>query len=151
GSVPIGVAVTPDGKFVFVVNSYSENVTVIATATNTVVATVGVGKGPQGVAPQGVAVTPDGKFVYVTNLGIFPALGTVSAIATASNPVTATVGLGSVPLGVTVSPGGKFVYAANEVSDTVSVIATSSNTATATVGVGSGPFGVAATPDGKFV
>ncbi len=55
----IGVAVTPDGKKVYVVNQYSSNVSVIDTATNQITS-VSVGNGP-----YGVAITPDGKEVYV--------------------------------------------------------------------------------------
>jgi len=51
GSAPGGVAVTPDGKHVYVVNFGSNNVSVIDTITtpNTVVATVTVGTNPDGV------------------------------------------------------------------------------------------------------
>src|SRR5262245_11504367 len=62
GSLPEGIAVTPDGKHVYVANGNSNTVSVIDTATNTVVATVPIGFGP-----VGVAVTPDGKHVYVAN------------------------------------------------------------------------------------
>ena len=44
---------------------HSSTVSVIATATNTVIATI-----PVGVAPIGVAVTPDGSKVYVANFAI---------------------------------------------------------------------------------
>jgi YVTN family beta-propeller protein len=56
------VAVTPDGSKVYVANSNSNTVSVIATASNAVVATITVGA----FAP-GVAVTPDGSRVYVAN------------------------------------------------------------------------------------
>ncbi len=47
GASPVGVAVTPDGAFVYVANFGSNNtVSVIATASNTVIATVPVGDGP---------------------------------------------------------------------------------------------------------
>jgi YVTN family beta-propeller protein len=62
--VPFGVAVTPDGSKVYVTNLLSNTVSVIATATNTVSATIAVGD-----HPEGVAVTPDGSKVYVTKLG----------------------------------------------------------------------------------
>ena len=88
GSGPIGVAVTPDGKHAYVTNIDSNNVSVIDTATNTVVATVPVGNNP-----CGVAVTPDGKHVYVTNDGS----NTVSVIDTATNTVVATVPVGTWP------------------------------------------------------
>jgi YVTN family beta-propeller protein len=62
GPGPLGVAVTPDGAYVYVVNVLSDNVSVIETATNTVVATVAVGP-----RPRAVAITPDGAHAYVTN------------------------------------------------------------------------------------
>ena len=90
------MAITPDGAFAYVANSVSNTVSVIATATNTVVATVaGVGS-----MPSGVAITPDGAFAYVgANAG-----STVSVIATATNTVVATVGVGSEPFGVAITP-----------------------------------------------
>ena len=99
GRLPVGVAVRPDGAFVYVAISFpffSPNlVSVIDTATNSVVATVRVGDGP-----VGVAVSPDGSRVYVTNAGD----GTVSVIDTATNSVVATVPVGVLPLGVAVAP-----------------------------------------------
>jgi YVTN family beta-propeller protein len=77
-----GVAVTPDGKHVYVANQGGNSVSVIDTAINTVVKTVLVGT-----SPSGVAVTPDGKHVYVANQGS----NGVSVIDTASNTVVATV------------------------------------------------------------
>ncbi len=65
GSLPIGVAVAPDGARVYVANSGSNTVSVISTTTNppSVVATV-----PVGAEPLGVAVTPDGAHVYTANV-----------------------------------------------------------------------------------
>jgi YVTN family beta-propeller protein len=71
--------------FAYISNSGSNTVSVINTATNTVVATVSVGTNP-----FGVAMTPDGSRVYVTNEGS----NTVSVIDTATNTVTATVPVG---------------------------------------------------------
>ena len=50
GSLPCGVAVTPDGALVYVANAGGDTVSVIDTATNTVVATVPVGS-PIGTGP----------------------------------------------------------------------------------------------------
>jgi YVTN family beta-propeller protein len=61
GSIPVcgcpaGLAVTPDGSEVYVVNGHSDNVSVIATATNTVVGSpIPVGKFP---GPFGVFIQP---------------------------------------------------------------------------------------------
>jgi len=51
GTTPHGVAITPDGAYAYVGNEYSSTVSVINTATNTVVDTVtGVAVAPEGVA-----------------------------------------------------------------------------------------------------
>src|SRR5262245_44086556 len=68
------------------VTSAGNTVSVMDTATNTVVATV-----PVGAAPFGVAVTPNGAFAYVTNVSD----NTVSVISAATNSVVATVPVGT--------------------------------------------------------
>jgi YVTN family beta-propeller protein len=112
GIVPIGVAITPDGGRVYVVNvNFSPfppfppgEVSVIDTATNTVVKTVAVGAGP-----RAVAITPDGAHAYVTNFldlltvdGI-PVDGSVSVIELATNTVVDTVPLAGGPNWVTIA------------------------------------------------
>jgi YVTN family beta-propeller protein len=158
---PFGVAVTPDGSKVYVTNggddnpvfgvTFGDTVSVIDTATNTMVATIGVGANP-----FGVAVTPDGSKVYVTNRGDNPLFGgTVSVIDTATNTVVATIGVGILPRGVAVTPDGSKVYVAND-NSSVSVIDTATNTEVATItfdpdplyGVWPSPYGVAVTRDG---
>jgi YVTN family beta-propeller protein len=76
------VAIAPgDGGKIWVTNPLDNLVAVIDSGeyingmrpTNTVTATIGVGK-----TPAGVAITPDGRFAYVTNSGD----GTVSVIST---------------------------------------------------------------------
>ncbi|MDW5549607.1 PKD domain-containing protein [Methanosarcina sp.] len=142
GSLPAGVAVSPDGTKVYVANRGSNTVSVIDAATNTVTATMDVGSGP-----NGIAVNPDGTKVYVTNMYS----DTVSVIDAATNTVTTTVNVGSYPWGVAVSPSGTKVYVSSTGSDTVSVIDTATNKVTATVPVGSFPIGIAVKPDGTKV
>jgi YVTN family beta-propeller protein len=81
-----GVAITPDGRFVYVPNQGYDYVAVIETATNAVVDTV-----PVETSPFGDAITPDGAHVYVPNLDT----GTVSVLGTSTNTVSTTVPLGS--------------------------------------------------------
>ena len=75
--------------FAYVANQSSSNVSVIDTATNTVVATILIGG-----HPAGVAITPDGKRAYVTNTGS----DTISVIDTATNAVEVTVAAGHFPM-----------------------------------------------------
>ena len=143
-ALPAGAA-----PFAYVTNASSNTVSVIDTATNTVVATVPVGNGEVAnpfLFPSGVAVTPDGKHTYVTNASS----NTVSVIDTATNTVVATVPVGINPYGVAIAPDGKRAYVANANSNTVSVIDTATNTVVATVLPDTGPIGVAITPDGKY-
>ncbi len=81
--------------FAYVANAGRGNVSVIDTATNTVVATVLGGAGS-----KGVAITADGALAYVTNAGS----DNVSVIDTATNTVVAKVLVGSVPIGVAITP-----------------------------------------------
>lgn len=142
-SIPIGIAVTPNGASVYVTNFGTDTVAVIATATNTVTATIPVGGGP-----SRVAITPDGTKAYVSNeFG-----GTVSVINTATNTlVGGPISVGSSPAGVAITPNGAYAYVANFGSNDVSVIATATNTVTSTIPVGSEPLDLAVTPNGTSV
>lgn len=78
---PVAIAITPDGTRAYVDNEADSTISVIDTATNTVVATI-----PENV-PTGIAITPDSTRAYVTNL----ISNTVSVIDTTNNTVVATV------------------------------------------------------------
>ncbi len=156
GDLPFGVAITPDGTRAYVANQSSGTVSVIATATNTVVATVTLSTRP---FPYVVAITPNGLRAYVANAG-GPSDSTVSVIDTdplslTFNSVVATVAM-TVPTGalegVAVTPDGTRVYVTNVgiccfgPPGTVQAIDTASNTVVATVPVaGRVPIGIAIT------
>lgn len=78
GDAPLGIAVTPNGSYVYVTNQDDDTVSVIRTSDNTVVDTISVGDGP-----YGIAVTPNGNYVYVTNF----IDDTVSVIRAVDTPV----------------------------------------------------------------
>ncbi|MGC5124300.1 hypothetical protein ACPXBE_25875, partial [Escherichia coli] len=69
----------------YVANSSDNTVSVINAATNTVTATIAVGRNP-----FGITLSPDGSKLYVVN----SADATVSAVNTATNTVTATIAVG---------------------------------------------------------
>jgi len=136
-----GATPTPCAVLAYIVNDISNNVSVVDTSNNTVVATMPL----PGNIPNGVAVKPDGTRAYVTCSGS----NSVVVIDTLNNTVMTTVDLPAPaqPQGVAVTPDGTRAYVANLGTNTVSVIDTSSNTVVATVGVGF-PRGVAINPDG---
>jgi len=122
-----------------------DNVSVIDTTTNAVVATIqSVGK-----FPRGVAITPDGAFAYVVNQGS----ANVSVIDINLKTVVGTINLaaGAEPLKVAITPDGAFAYVPNPSSTDVFVIDTVTNTVVATVEGINSPGGLAITPDGTFV
>src|SRR5438552_3982184 len=142
----LGAGAADAQDFAYVANAASNSVSVIDTASNTVVATVGVGS-----RPFGVAITPDRARAYVTNgaaaqdlsRATLASSNPVSGIVTASNAVVTAVGGGSRAFGVAITPDGTRAYVTNTASQSVSVINTASNTVVATVGVGQFPLGVA--------
>ncbi|GAB2814309.1 hypothetical protein GCM10027176_18620 [Actinoallomurus bryophytorum] len=133
-TAPKAVTVVQQRTLAYVTNFNANTVSVIDTATNTVIDTITVGG-----APVDVAFNPRGTRAYVTN----SASNTVSVINTATNTVIDTIGVGSVPAGVAVSPGGTRVYVTNNGANTVSVIDTATNTVIATITVGAFPIRVA--------
>ena len=151
GSLTEEVAISPDGAFVYVTDFFGSctpgtwfgrcGVSVIETATNSVIDTIRVGR-----RPLGVAFTPDGAFAYVANRGS----NTVSVISTQSRSVVGRVHVGSYPSGVAVTPDGSHVYVTDQFADSVTVIETATNRVLSTVAVGMSPIDVAITPNGAF-
>ncbi len=97
GYGPAQVFMEPDDKFLFVANQGTEarpsnTVSKIDLKTESVVATIVVGKGAHGLVTDN-----NGKFIYVTNM--FE--NTVSVIDNRRNEVIATVPVGKTPNGIT--------------------------------------------------
>src|SRR4029453_15678497 len=84
GIEPEGVAVSPDGRWVYVTAETSNTVSVIDTRANRVVASF-LGDGP----PRGGAFSPEGSRAYVTN----EISGTLSVIDARRHEVLSTVEL----------------------------------------------------------
>jgi RHS repeat-associated protein len=83
GTTPSVIAVTPDNSQVYVVNSGSNSVSVISTATDTVTSTISVA------GASDVAISPNGAFAYVA--GFSSSMANINVISTATNTVISTV------------------------------------------------------------
>jgi YVTN family beta-propeller protein len=149
GSEPFAITVTPDGKTVYVANTWENTgrpasapgtVTPIATATNTPGAPIEVGS-----QPWAFAITPDGKTAYVINF----ASASVTPIATATNTPGPPIPVGQGPRAIAITPDGRTAYVASWQSGTVTPIATVTNTAGTPIEVGEGARAIVITPDGK--
>jgi YVTN family beta-propeller protein len=134
-------AFTADGTTVYVANRNSDNVTVIDTATNTVITTITAGDFPQFV------VALDNTSIYVAN----SFSDELSVIDVATNTVVTTLTLGDFPRYMALSPDQAKLYVANVGSMNVSVIDTATNIILATVTVGTSPSPMAITPDNARV
>ncbi len=83
---PIAVAISPDGSKAYVGNNYSNNISVISTDLDTVIATItGIN-----LDPTGISITPDGKELYLENADY----NTVSVINTDNNTIIKTIPVG---------------------------------------------------------
>src|SRR5215468_11622755 len=94
---PHGMAITLDGRTVYVTGDGSSSVDVIDTTTDTVVKTIPVGK-----APNGVALTPDNRWLLVTVYDD----NRLAFIETTTQTVVATVEVPK-PHTVAISPDGR--------------------------------------------
>ncbi len=149
GTTPFSITVDPSGKFAYVANYGSHNISVYVinptTGTLTAGTTVAAGLGV-----ASVTVDPSGKFAYAANAGFSNiSVYTINPVTGALTPGT-TVAAGRYPYSITVDPSGKFAYAANRDSNNISVYtinqATGALTAAGTVAVGSNPGSIAITP-----
>jgi len=153
GTSPWGIAYDPSNGYLYVTNGwfgfyggewwyYTNNVTVINGATNTVIANISVGEGP-----YGILYDPSNGYIYVTNT----AQNNVSVIDGANNTLIASINVGAYPEGLAYDPSNGCVYVANAGSNTVSVINGANNTVIATIAVGSYPVGLAYDPSNGYV
>ncbi len=166
GNQPIGVAVSPDGRSLYVADDSG----VGRVYQFDVDAGGGLSpKSPPSVAarnsPIGVAVTPDGQSLYAVNnnyTGVPGSRGIVSqydvgarGALTPKSPPTVAAGGQSEYLAV--SPDGGSAYVANPATDNVSqydinpVSGALSPKIPPTVAAGDGPVGLAVSPDGQSV
>lgn len=114
GDNPQGIRVTPDGKFVVVVNQGTSNVSVFSLDASTGALTAVSGSPfPSGSEPSPVAIDPSGKFVFVGDTGGNSLSAYTIDSAGSLTPVTGTpvpLGTNAQPSSIAVDPQGKFVY-----------------------------------------
>lgn len=146
GGLPMGIAITPDGKQVYVACQYTNTVSVIDTSTETVSATISF---PSGSKLANIVIAPSGLRAYVTAQGANALL----VIDTSTNTVLPTpIALASSPLGIAIAPDGKEIYVTHYDSATgISVVDVAANAVVATIPGVAYLFAVAFTPNGKWV
>lgn len=113
GNGPLGLALTPDGDYLYVANYNAGTVAVIDTQDFELIKTIAVGDGP-----WGVAVGSDGDYVYVSN----SLDDTVTVIGTSDNLVQGTYTTGNQPMGVAAPKYGAFAYVVNYLGNSITRI-----------------------------
>ncbi len=112
---PSGIAVTPNGKYLYVAENLSNKVAVVDLANNQVITKIEVGE-----YPYDCLASSDGKRVYVSNWGS----RSIAVIDPASNKVLGNIQVGDHPNDLELTKDGKTLYVANANSNTVSVVDT---------------------------
>ncbi len=140
------IAVSPDGKAAYAVDSDDNIVTPIDVASGQARTPI-----PVGIQPWQMAITPDGKYGFVTDLGN----NVMTTIDLASGRATWTTSDPSLnqPLGIAITPDGTKALVTNWGSNTVTVFDVEADGTLGngtSVAVASAPRGVAITPDGKY-
>lgn len=139
---PNQIAMSPDGTRVYVANSVEQTISVIATATNTVIATA-----PGGVSPSSIVLSPDGARLYAasggdtTSISEFDA-ATLAPLRSRRLPVAQAFGLA-------MSPDGSRIYLGTYGANSVLVYDTATLLVVSTVPVGSLPIALALNGDGS--
>ena len=179
-SQPYSVSVDPTGRFAYVANLSSNNISAykIDTGSTTPGALIAIDandaiSGYQatiatGPAPASVTVHPSGKFAYVVNqannttgnsisaYSINTTTGALSAIDAngAVSGTQASIATGTLPYAVTVDPTGKFAYVANGTDGNVSVYTINQTSGALTAGTavsaGTVPISIAIDPTGQY-
>lgn len=169
GTGPVAVAVTPDGKYLYVANQFANTVSAFSIDTASGALTVVPGS-PYlvGTSPSGLAISPNGNFLYVANSGS----SNVSAFSICDNaspnctspdgslselsdsPFSAGLG----PVYIAISSTGNFAYVVDQLSNQLSGYklspgsgAMTPTTPLATVSTGAHPSWVAVSSGEQFV
>ena len=139
---PIEMAISPDGRLLYVVCQDSDEVRVLDAESGKVIASIAVGR-----IPRGIVLSADARRLYVTNAWS----DTVSVIDTVSRQVVQTLPTGFEPLGVAIDKPGTTLYVANRLSSDISVIDLATGQEIKRLLAGRGASYLALSPDGKWV
>jgi 6-phosphogluconolactonase (cycloisomerase 2 family) len=159
GHIPSSVVVEPRGKFVYVANSDSNNISAFAIGSDGQLSTVPGQPFDDETSPLSLVVDPTGSFLYSANsatanvqgYSIEPTTGVLTALTT--SPFAAA---GS-PSALVIDPLGKFLYAADGSSNNLSTYSIDIKSGILTplqgspFSAGSSPSAIAVDPAGAFL
>jgi YVTN family beta-propeller protein len=139
---PIQMALSRDGRRLFVTCENSSEVLVIDTGVRKVVSSVKTGNNP-----FGVALSPDESRLYVSNRWD----DNVAVVNLGTMEVIRLIPVGDDPHDLVTDETGRYLFVANMGTDDVSVIDTADFNEIKRLEAGRSPFGIAFSPDYQFL
>ncbi|UCC32604.1 MAG: beta-propeller fold lactonase family protein [Phycisphaerales bacterium] len=139
---PLNLALSPEGRELYVACEASDTVLIVDVATRTVVSEIETGG-----QPTDVTFSPDGLRAYVTNR----LDDSLSVISTRARRVLQTVAVGDEPHGVITDREGKLIYVLNTPADSISVLDAKTLREIKRLAASRSPWSLANSPDGKQI
>ncbi len=139
---PLNLALTPDGKELWITCEADRCVIVADAATRKCVAQIEVGG-----QPTDVTFNPDGSRAYVTNR----LDDSLSVVDVAARKLIKTIPVGDEPHGVIVDSKGKYLYVLNTSTDSISVIDAVTLNEVKRLSASRAPWSLDLSPDGRQI
>ena len=139
---PLSLALSPDGRELYVACEASNTVIVVDVAAGRVAVEISTGG-----QPTGVTLSPDGSRAYVTNR----LDDSLAVVDTRDRRLLRTVPVGDEPHGVVAIPSGRLIYVLNTAADSVSVIDADTLQEIKRLATSRNPWSLALSPDGRQI
>ena len=140
---PTALAVTADGKTMFIAYATANQVAVFDIAAGKVSTTI-----EMPASPLGIALSTDGKQLYVTCAA--PS-SSVCIVDIGANKIAATIPAGHTTMAPVPSPDGKTLFVCNRFDNNVAVMDLAQRKTVNCIPVPREPVAAAVTPDGKYL
>jgi YVTN family beta-propeller protein len=143
GQDPESVAVSPDGKALYIANEETAELSTLDLAKGAITQSIKVGQ-----QPEGVSAHPDGKRVYVT----CEEDNKVVAVDLSTSEIIAHIPVGKRPRALAWTADGLFGFVTNELDASVSVIDTRTQKVATVIPLSNAeqrPMGIVRSSDGK--
>ena len=139
---PVEMALSADGRSLYVVCEKTDELRVIDIASGKVVRQIAVGH-----VPTGISLSPDGKQIYIANSWS----DNVSVVDSQKLEVVRTLSAGFEPISVISDREGRTLYTANRLSNDISVLDLQSGKEIKRLVAGRGASYLAPSADGKHI
>jgi YVTN family beta-propeller protein len=139
---PVQLALTKDGRRLFVACENSDEVLVVDTAGQRVIGSAKVGR-----HPFGLALDPAETELFVGSRWD----NSISVVDAAKMKLRRTLPVGDDPHQLCVDPSGRFLFVTSLTTNTVSVVDAASGAVLKNLETGTDPFGLSLSPDGKYL